>query len=239
MIFLSAVTEYYLIRVLLAVALLCLCFQVLPGSLRVYAAFLGIFRLIPPSLDSSDWQIYFWWPASVVQIVMAWIVCVKLFDIQTRGRTFWHERMMVMGTGICLGLSFTAAGMYWHPGNAFQGWTIIDQYLWLAMFVGSLGVAIRLGCFRPLLPTPNDPLIRFWLAWLATQAFRSTTAKAGLYWRFFPPPAVHPGVIFRKVNMIGMAIQILAVLYLCLKGTYARRRKHSASTAPGTSAATA
>ena len=214
-------TEYYSIRVVLAISLLWLLRNSLPVSLRNYAVFMASYQAIPQFLDSSEWWRYIWLPLSLGQMVLGWFVCVELFDIQTRMRTFWHERAFSRLCGLCLGVAFAVLAWRWRPENLFQGWTIIHQYYRLSLFVAWAVVSLWFGWVRPLMPRDTDSLAKFWTVWLGCQFVMGSTGRSGIIWVLFSPSVV----TYRIVNDCGMVIQILAVLYLILKGrNYARRR---------------
>ncbi len=229
-------TEYDLIRAVLGFALLWLFRQKIPASLRNYALLMGCYQLVPQALNSPIWSRYFWWPISVAQLILGWIVCVELFDIQTRHRTFWNERVLVALSGLAAGVGFACLAWSWHPENVLQGWTIINQYCWMLFFVAWTWVSFRFGILRPLLRIETDSFAKFWLVWCACHFFRNTTGRTGLFWILF-----HKSVVtYRIVNDLGMIVQLCAVLYLCLKGKqYARRERESrtSSTAHGYTAA--
>src|SRR6185437_14553278 len=89
------ISEYEVIRVALAISLVWLFRQEVPASLRNYIAFMACYQILPEFLYSPAWWREFWYPASVVQMVLGWIVTVELFNIQTHGKTFWDERVLV------------------------------------------------------------------------------------------------------------------------------------------------
>ncbi len=227
-------SEYYAIRIVLAVALLFLLRNSLPETLRNYAVFMAAYQALPQFLDSASWWRWIWFPLSVIQMLLGWFVCVEIFDIQTRVRTFWHERTAARAAGAALGIAFALFAWHWEPKNAFQAWTTIHQYYRLALFVAWVAVSLWFGWVRPLVPRDTDSIAIFWTVWLGCQFVMSTTGRSGIIWKLFEPS----GVTYRIVNDCGMAIQLCAVLYLCLKGTHARRRKHSTYTTSSSTPAT-
>ncbi len=221
-------TEYYLIRVLLAVALVFLCRLRLPNSLRNYAVFMAIYQALPQFLESATWWRSVWLPLSVVQLVMGWLVCVEIFDVQTRARTHWDERIMAQGFGVCLGLAFALTAWMWHPANALQAWTVVQQYYRIALFIGWLAVSLWFSWMRPLVPAETDSIARFWTIWLFCQAVMGMTGRAGLLWQLTPKSAL----TYRLVSDCGMMIQFLSVLYLAVKGKSHARRNEPGTDSP-------
>ncbi len=214
-------TETY-IRIGLALSLVWLACLPVSRSLRFYAVFVAAIQVIPRYPDSPLWWRAEWWPYSVLQIILGLLVCADLFNIQTRNRTLWYERVTVRLFGLCLGLAFAAFLWVWHPANKFQAWTVIHQYFRLVLFFGWLAVSVWFGWVRPLMPRPSDAVARFWTVWLGCQAVMGCTARAGLIWSILSAT----GHNYRVVNNTAMVLQFFSVLYLCLKGKFHARRKH-------------
>ena len=201
-------TEYYFIRIALAIVLIWMGRRELPPELHRYVVFMAIYQSLPQFLWSREWSQSIWIALSASQMFLSFLVTRELFEGATLGRTHWYERSGVVVSAALVGIAFILISWRWNPENPVQTWTLIQQYCRIGLLFAWLTACARFYILRPLSPHGTDALAMFWTIWISAQAVMATAGSAGILWNFVPQSMA----AYRIVGDFGMIIQIAAAI---------------------------
>jgi hypothetical protein len=207
------VTEYFVIRILLACCLSLLIRPEIPKPLRRYTEFMTVNQLLPQFLTSAQWWRAVWVPLEIIQAVLGFYVCSTIFAMATEYKTYRSERTYILAFAFCIASVFVIAAWIWSPQNLFQDFTIIRQYYRLILLVVCLLTSVWFGLVKPIeTEKPLKVLVTAWTIWLACQFIMSTTGSGGLLWSF--ADRYKNGLFwYRIVNDLSMLIQCIVVVW--------------------------
>ena len=217
--------EYYVIRVILALAIIYLLRFELPFELQRYLKFMAFYQLLPQAIFSPLYWRSIWLPLEMVQIVLAWQVSTKLFALATDCKTYWWERVNILIFGACIGGAFILLTWQWHPANEFQAMVLISQYYHIGLFTGWSVIFAWFWYLRPIGCTSQViRLIMFWSVWLACQCLMSLTGRSCLLWTILNPSN---GLWWsRLITDISMLVQTAFILWCSMyfRSVYGRQQ---------------
>ncbi len=183
--------EYHILRALLGIAQLGLCYLILNRSTGYLLAFgVTMFacaanNLAPAVVTEDIWMTYLQLPMyGVLAILMAYAT-LEIFAFMAR-KTFREERVYLAGWSIACGIciAYAASCVPRGPVTGWYGHLMIWRQYFMICLWGSFAAAW--SWVRLIRPIPAEQHVvdhgNAWGLWLAIAAAMSATTQGGLFW---------------------------------------------------------